>query len=821
MDEYLPPVVIDIAVNNAAALAKMEETKAAMADMSVSAGASAGKVSSAEKDLESKSSGFHGRMAMLFESLGNSMSSFGLPFGNSVKKMGYAMKEGEAAEAGFGSSLMHLGAMAAGAGALLVAGIAVAAIKAADQFDVAQTKLQQAVQDTGHSFAAAKPEIEGTEKAGVKLGFTMSESAEALAKLTVSTRSVTKAQSEMGTAEDLARFKHISLAQAAETLAKVNAGSNRALLQLGINLDLGSAKLANIQKATEAVTSARAKLKSAEEAVAAATKKAAEEHEAALQKVKAAEENLKSAQETLKGGTEGLTAAKHALKEAEQGVTETTLKEKQAVKEATQALKEAEENAAETARSGAASVAAAKEGLSSVEQERVKESNEAAIKTIENEEKSLEATKTASSEAALAQLRSKKAALEAADKGMETQKKEDALQKAHKAVIESEANAHNANRKALDSVTKAHEALIQREKDARESSKESVAAAERVTAAQRGVSAAERTLASDHRNVAKAAEGVATAQAAAAKSSAAVTTAENKLKEAHEHLSKAEETLHKDATTTQKVMEALHAYLGGQAVAYTKTAAGQWDIFKAKLNETEVEAGTKLLPILMKLAPVLQDIGKAMGWVVTAVANLLTWWSKTWETIGNFYYTHAERIKQITHKVVAVLESIGEAVIEVVKFFVEMPVKIINALAGLLTEMVNFGKNIVKAIIEGITSAPGAIIKAIGKLIPGGGIIHSIGHILGLAEGGIVSQPTLAVIGEAGPEAVVPLKGIKGASASDVKPLITGTATASTAAPNNNSGPRIGEVNIYGSNMTNPQILNEMYLKLRPLLQGA
>jgi hypothetical protein len=43
-----------------------------------------------------------------------------------------------------------------------------------------------------------------------------------------------------------------------------------------------------------------------------------------------------------------------------------------------------------------------------------------------------------------------------------------------------------------------------------------------------------------------------------------------------------------------------------------------------------------------------------------------------------------------------------------------------------------------------------------------GGVGGLIGKIPGLADGGIVTGPTLAMIGEAGPEAVVPLDRMRG-----------------------------------------------------------
>jgi hypothetical protein len=50
----------------------------------------------------------------------------------------------------------------------------------------------------------------------------------------------------------------------------------------------------------------------------------------------------------------------------------------------------------------------------------------------------------------------------------------------------------------------------------------------------------------------------------------------------------------------------------------------------------------------------------------------------------------------------------------------------------------------------------GKALGGVGSAISGG--LSSVGKALGLAEGGVVTKPTLAVIGEAGPEAVVPLR---------------------------------------------------------------
>lgn len=72
------------------------------------------------------------------------------------------------------------------------------------------------------------------------------------------------------------------------------------------------------------------------------------------------------------------------------------------------------------------------------------------------------------------------------------------------------------------------------------------------------------------------------------------------------------------------------------------------------------------------------------------------------------------------------------------------------------------GKNIINGLINGIASMGGAVLEAIASLVPeplkkaAGGIMKSLG-IGAYAEGGIVTQPELAMIGEGGDtEAVIP-----------------------------------------------------------------
>ena len=121
------------------------------------------------------------------------------------------------------------------------------------------------------------------------------------------------------------------------------------------------------------------------------------------------------------------------------------------------------------------------------------------------------------------------------------------------------------------------------------------------------------------------------------------------------------------------------------------------------------------------------------------------------------------------------LEKVARIIDKIVDFFIGLPKRLLDAgvdIASALFDMgVNFGKTIVNALVEGLRRAGGAISSYIMSLVPDvGSIVDSIvggakskakgilGAVIpGLATGGIVTKPTLAVIGEAGPEAVIPL----------------------------------------------------------------
>jgi len=101
-----------------------------------------------------------------------------------------------------------------------------------------------------------------------------------------------------------------------------------------------------------------------------------------------------------------------------------------------------------------------------------------------------------------------------------------------------------------------------------------------------------------------------------------------------------------------------------------------------------------------------------------------------------------------------------------------------NVFTGILTigtKLATFFTNVLVAAINAVKDAIEAVITALNR-VGGGAIANAIGSVFSgassgasqvvkaFASGGIVSSPTLALVGEAGPEAIIPLSAFNGGS---------------------------------------------------------
>ena len=207
--------------------------------------------------------------------------------------------------AGFGkAALFGLGAAAIGVGAL--------SVEMADKFEGSHAKLEQALKNAGTSFEAYKDQIGVAQKQMEQYGFTNAQTQEALGNLTTALGDPKKALDSLGLAADLAKFKHVDLAEASIALAKAQEGNLRPLKQLGIDLPIAASSALKLQNAHEALTkatdAATGYLKLHADAVDASSKNH-DAYEKLLGKVESAQKKVNDQSSAGKEIMDGLTKA--------------------------------------------------------------------------------------------------------------------------------------------------------------------------------------------------------------------------------------------------------------------------------------------------------------------------------------------------------------------------------------------------------------------------------------------------------------------------------------------------------------------------------
>ena len=148
---------------------------------------------------------------------------------------------------------------------------------------------------------------------------------------------------------------------------------------------------------------------------------------------------------------------------------------------------------------------------------------------------------------------------------------------------------------------------------------------------------------------------------------------------------------------------------------------------------------------------------------VEVLSNALTWlWENALVPFGNaiisFFTTYIELWKAVFDGGIELWKSVFNWVVEVVKSGWDWVLNIGTTIMGWLKTGFNF-------VIEGLKAVANGLISLLNR-VPGVNIPE-------LAEGGIVTSPTLALIGEAGPEAVIPLgKGGMGTTININNPVV-------------------------------------------------
>jgi len=222
-------------------------------------------------------------------------------------------------------------------------------------------------------------------------------------------------------------------------------------------------------------------------------------------------------------------------------------------------------------------------------------------------------------------------------------------------------------------------------------------------------------------------------------------------------------TMIKEGASLNEVMDVLGGTFGGATANAADTAAGKMKILSNSIGETKESIGAALLPVVEAVLPVLNEfaawaqdnpqaflaIAGAIGLVAAAIVA-----TNIAMALNPFALIAAGVALLVAALVVAYNKF---------EWFRTGVNAIINGILGAFESVVNGAIMMVNGIIRAYNAIPIAPdIKTIQHVnLPSlGGAATQVASRMNLprmAEGGIVSSPTLALIGEAGPEAVVPL----------------------------------------------------------------
>jgi hypothetical protein len=222
----------------------------------------------------------------------------------------------------------------------------------------------------------------------------------------------------------------------------------------------------------------------------------------------------------------------------------------------------------------------------------------------------------------------------------------------------------------------------------------------------------------------------------------------------------------KDGADFETVMSLIADTTGGAATESANTAQGQFKRLGIALDETKESIGAALLPAIQALLPYLTKFG---DWASKHPGIILAVGAAFGVLAASIMAVNLAMSLNPVSLIVIGIVALGAALVVAYKKF-EGFRTIVNAVFGAIKFYINKVTipafktllDVVKTIFNGIASAWNNTVGKISFKAPSwvpkfGGKGFSVPKIPMLAAGGIVTSPTLAMIGEAGPEAVIPL----------------------------------------------------------------
>jgi hypothetical protein len=249
-------------------------------------------------------------------------------------------------------------------------------------------------------------------------------------------------------------------------------------------------------------------------------------------------------------------------------------------------------------------------------------------------------------------------------------------------------------------------------------------------------------------------------------------------------------TLIKEGADLNTVMSVLGGTFGGATATAAGTAEGQMKRFGIAISEAKENIGAALIPVVEKALPLLTAMGSwaqentttflviagvigGIGVAILAANAAIRIWTLGTQiaAAAQFIWNAALTANPLGLIVIGIAAVIAILAILYTKF--EGVRKVVDNVFGFVKDVVTGSIDVITTYVQTVLGVYKTIFNTIAKLwnntigklsfefpswVPGlGGKGFSVPNIPMLAEGGIVTSPTLAMIGERGPEAVVPL----------------------------------------------------------------
>jgi hypothetical protein len=250
-------------------------------------------------------------------------------------------------------------------------------------------------------------------------------------------------------------------------------------------------------------------------------------------------------------------------------------------------------------------------------------------------------------------------------------------------------------------------------------------------------------------------------------------------------------TLIKEGADLNTVMDVLGGTFGGATATAAGTAEGQMKRFGIAISEAKENIGAALIPVVEKALPLLTAMGSwaqentttflviagvigGIGVAILAANAAIRIWTLGTQiaAAAQFIWNAALTANPLGLIVIGIAAVIAILAILYTKF--EGVRKVVDNVFGFIKDVVTGSIDVITTYVQTVLGVYKTIFNTIAKLwnntigklsfefpdwVPGlGGKGFSVPNIPMLAEGGIVTRPTLAMIGEGGgPEAVIPL----------------------------------------------------------------